>query len=190
MSRINTTPVARITRSVALADFDISTSEHRVEGLAIPFDRPQRVSDDGVTWYDEEFDPDAFSRQLLQQANIGRVRFVVEHRDPELWIGKGIDLKRSREGLVAAFRVDQTPITEAWLWKISDGQLPGLSVEASIYRTEARRGVQRRMEAWLRHVAAVTDPAYIDARVTAVRSEKRPVSARREFWAQKLAAQR
>ena len=60
MTRINASPLGRITRSVARSDLDISTSQHLVEGMVVPFDRPERVSDDGRTWYDEEVAPAAF----------------------------------------------------------------------------------------------------------------------------------
>lgn len=183
MTKLSTTSIARVRR--AMTDFDVNTSQHLVEGIAVPFDTLTRVSDDGVEWYLEEWARRAFDRQLKHEANIGRVKFVALH-DEGLWIGKSLALRASAEGLVGAWKVDRTTVAEAWLYKIADGQLPGLSIQARIYRDERPRpGHRRRTEAWLEHVSGVEVPAFAGALVTAVRASAKQASrvARRDHWA-------
>lgn len=185
--------VATVQRSVALAEFDVRAAKREIEGLAVPYNRPTRVSDDGGrSWYSEAFAPGVFDRHTLNSpANIGRVRLNWTHDEQfELlsWIGRALELRESAEGLVGVYRVDDSPFGDAALAKVADRQVGGMSISAKIFAESRARadGVVWRTRAALRHVALVEQPAYVEAAVTAVRERPAEQSRKVDVWRSRL----
>lgn len=144
-----------------------------VEGLAVPYDRPQRVSDDGVTFYREGFTAGAFTRDV---AKGGRwVNLMLGHAgdDGDRFLGRAMGLAESSDGLVATFRLDRThPQAEA----ARSGELTGWSVSARVYRSRTEGPADNRM-VWrelcgLSHVAATASPQYAGAGVMVAREHR------------------
>lgn len=140
-----------------------------VYGRAVPFDVPQRVTDDGIEYYLEEFDPGSFYRDV---AKGGRwVNLMVGHKgdDGDRFLGRAQRLIGELDGLYAEVRLNRDhPQAEA----ARAGELTGWSVGARVYRTTIQpNGTRRRMQCGLNHIAATGSPQYAGAGVLAYRSE-------------------
>ena len=85
-----------------------------VYGRAVPYGIEQRVSDDGRTFYVEEFAHGAYSRDV---AKGGRwVNLMVGHAgdDGDRYLGRCVELTEQPDGAYAAFRLDRShPLAEA-----------------------------------------------------------------------------
>ena len=106
-----------------------------VEGLAVPYDVPQQVSDDGgATTYWEAFTHGAYSRDA---AKGGRwVNLMVGHHgdDGDRYLGRCVAIREERAGLVCAFRLDRShPLAD----EARAGELRGWSVSSRVYRSRA-----------------------------------------------------
>lgn len=159
------------------SDLETRTSQRIVVGRAIPYGQAEVVSDDGLTTYEEEWAHGVF-RQALLPANTGRVKLNYTHNDDtdlRYWIGRTLMLDERPDGLYGEWKVDDSPIGDAVLAKVRDGQLPGLSVSAVIVENVMRGGVKVRTKAALRHVALVEQAAFSNALVTAVRERQMPL---------------
>lgn len=150
-----------------------------VDGLAVPYDREQDVSDDGgVTTYVESFTFGAFARDVVKG---GRwVNLMIGHAgdDGDRYLGRCVALSEQDDGLHASFRLDRSnPNAEA----ARAGELTGWSVSARVYRS---RSVQRadgrrlviREVCGLSHIAATPQPQYVGAGVTVARDHELIVS--------------
>lgn len=145
-----------------------------VDGLAVPYDREQDVSDDGgVTTYVESFVRGAFQRDCVKG---GRwVNLMIGHSgdDGDRFLGRCVGLAEERDGLHASFRLDRSnPSAEA----ARAGELTGWSVSARVYRSQSverngRRIVYREV-CGLSHVAATPRPQYAGAGVTVARDHE------------------
>lgn len=144
-----------------------------VEGLAVPYEREQRVTDDGVTFYLERFARGSFERDV---AKGGRwVNLFLGHKGDEgdRWLGRCVSLREQDDGLYSAFRINRAhPDAEA----ARSGDLTGWSVSARIYRTRERLGgmlpVVIREVCGLSHVAATAMPQYAGAGVLVAREHE------------------
>lgn len=178
----------KIVQRVFRAEFDVHRSQRIIEGRAVPYGVAERVSDDGVTSYLEEWQMGAFARALLP-ANMGRVRFQYTHENEDdlgRWIGRTTRLRELKDGLYGEWKVDESAWGDAVLFKVADGQLPGLSISATPIANTARGEIVLRTKAHLRHVAAVPQGAFSDALVTAVRAAQ-PMHPRADAWRERLA---
>jgi HK97 family phage prohead protease len=146
-----------------------------VEGLAVPYDRLQRVTDDGQAFYREGFTGGAFARDCVKG---GRwVNLMLGHYgdDGDRFLGRCVSLAESADGLVAGFRIDRThPQAEA----ARSGELTGWSVSARVYRSrmeeataDGERVVWREL-CGLSHVAATAAPQYAGAGVLVAREHR------------------
>lgn len=141
-----------------------------VEGLAVPYDVPSRVTDDGETYYREAFTPGSFARDC---AKGGRwVNLMLGHfgDDGDRFLGRCVSLAESPEGLLASFRLDRThPQAEA----ARAGELVKWSVSARVYRSRAEGPPDDRLvyreACGLSHVAATARPQYAGAGVRVAR---------------------
>lgn len=144
-----------------------------VEGLAVPYDRDQRVTDDGVTFYLERFAGGAFNRDVGKG---GRwVNLFVGHKGDEgdRWLGRCVSLREDADGLAAAFRINREhPQAEA----ARSGDLTGWSVSARVYRSRKMLGATLptlvRESCGLSHVAATASPQYEGAGVLVAREHE------------------
>lgn len=144
-----------------------------VEGLAVPYDRQQRVTDDGVTFYLESFQRGAFGRDVTKG---GRwVNLFVGHKGDEgdRWLGRCVALREADDGLYPSFRINRAhPDAEA----ARSGDLTGWSVSAHVYRSRREVGgtmalVVREL-CGLSHVAATMSPQYEGAGVLVAREHE------------------
>lgn len=141
-----------------------------VEGLAVPYGRPQQVSDNGQDYYAEEFRPGAFSRDARAGGRWVNL-FEGHHGDEgERYLGRCVALREDSEGLWSTFRINREhPRAEA----ARSGELTGWSVSARVYRTEhiTRAGlpVTVRVLCGLSHIAATATPQYAGAGVKVAR---------------------
>ncbi|MHA6626889.1 HK97 family phage prohead protease [Pseudonocardia sichuanensis] len=138
-----------------------------VEGIAVPYGRPQRIYDGLV----EQFARGAFATQLSKP---WRVRFTREHAMlGGALIGKAIELRDDAAGLWGAFRVSATPAGDETLTLIQDGVLDELSIGFREGRNRTLPdGTVERTRAHLTEVAVVLAGAYGQkAKVLATRAE-------------------
>lgn len=162
-----------------------------VEGLAVPYDSPTRVSDDGVTFYREVFTPGAFNRDCVKG---GRwVNLMLGHHgdDGDRFLGRCVALAEDSEGLIASFRLDRNhPQAEA----ARAGELVRWSVSARVYRSRAEGPPQDqvvyRESCGLSHVAATATPQYAGAGVRVAREHTMIVAAPETDTAPRRAALR
>jgi HK97 family phage prohead protease len=138
-----------------------------VEGIAVPYGVPHRVTDDGTEFYREGFLPGAFGRDV---AKGGRwVNLMLGHHgdDGDRFLGRCVGLVEEGTGLRCSFRLDRThPQAE----QARAGELTGWSVSARIYRTRTDpEGVVWRELCGLSHVAATPQPQYAGAGVLVAR---------------------
>jgi len=141
-----------------------------VEGIAVPYGVPHRVSDDGTHFYREGFTPGAFGRDV---AKGGRwVNLMLGHHgdDGDRFLGRCVGLGEEPGGLRATFRIDRThPQAEA----ARAGELTGWSVSCRVYRSRNEghgdQEIRWREVCGLSHVAATAAPQYAGAGVLVAR---------------------
>lgn len=147
-----------------------------LEGLAVPYDVEQVVSDDGgATTYIESFAYGAFSRDASNPAQGRWVNLMIGHNgdDGDRFLGGVRELREERDGLHARVRLEpKHPQAEA----ARSGELRGWSVSARVYRsrTSTRRGqtVTVREVCGLSHIAATPRPQYAGAGVLVAREHE------------------
>lgn len=141
-----------------------------VEGIAVPYGVPHRVTDDGSTFYREGFTHGAFGRDV---AKGGRwVNLMLGHHgdDGDRFLGRCVGLAEEPAGLRATFRIDRThPQAEA----ARAGELTKWSVSARVYRSRTE-GADPEWIVWrevcgLSHIAATAQPQYAGAGVLVAR---------------------
>lgn len=145
-----------------------------VTGLAVPYGREQRVSDDGTTHYWEGFMASAFARDV---AKGGRwVNLMLGHHgdDGDRFLGRCVGLVEDSAGLWPSFRLDRShPQAE----QARAGELTGWSVSARVYRSRSEPRADGERTVWrevcgLSHVAATAQPQYAGAGVTVAREHR------------------
>ncbi len=144
-----------------------------VRGLAVPYSSPNRVSDDGAEFYDEEWAPGAFTRDVAKGGLWVNLMLGHAGDDGDRWLGRCVGLEETNEGLFPSFRINRDhPQAE----EARSGELTGWSVGARVYRsrqeTRAGRTVMVRLSAGLNHVAATRSPQYAAAGVLVARDHE------------------
>jgi HK97 family phage prohead protease len=161
---------------------DATTTDGRTVTLrAVPYGKPTIVRDvkDGKPTkpYREGWEKGAF-RKLVRAAH--RVPLVIgdhnQRRNPMSDVGKGLTFVERDDGLIATFRIDETPGGDQALFKIVDGQWTHASVGALVLRNRTEGdpyadGVLWRTQAHLDHVVLTDRPAYAEAEVLSLRDE-------------------
>lgn len=159
-----------ITRAFVAA-LDVEGDGRTIVGRCVPYDTPTAVADPGVGPYTETWRRGVFRSALKDPT---RVHLVWQHDETSIGnrLGHAVSFDDGAGGLDAVFRTVGAPGDQA-LELIRSGMARGLSIRAAIPPTGSRRrpdGTVERVAARLLHVALVTEPAYADAVVTAVRS--------------------
>lgn len=155
-------------------DLSVRGDGRTVYGLAVPFDRPQRVADvtrSGVVQYDEVFRMGSFSRTIAERGE--RVKFLLNHDKNTLPLGRALSLREDPAGLIGEFRVSATRAGDEALELIRDGALDGLSAgfkPDSHVGDPHSGGLVERTSVVLLEVSAVAFPAYDDALIGGVRA--------------------
>lgn len=147
-----------------------------IEGRAVPYDDPIKVSDAGVVpyrEYTETWKPGAFANQIKHRSNVGRVKLNYNH-EPGLaaWIGRTLYLTEHDDGLYGAWQLEGPYLTQLQR-AVTDGTLLGLSIGARPDEdiTSKDGSSVQRLRAWLDHVALCEEPAFPNAQVLASRSK-------------------
>jgi HK97 family phage prohead protease len=139
-----------------------------IVGTVVPFDE---VYDAGQ--FREVFRHGAFTRTLAERG-ASRVKLLRQHDDVNAWpIGVATLLREDPKRLYGEFRLARSSDGDDALDLIRDGILDGLSVGFVPMPSGSRPmrdGTIERTEVALRHVGLVGDPAYMNARVTGIRS--------------------
>jgi HK97 family phage prohead protease len=146
-----------------------------VEGLAVPYDVPHEVSDDGgASTYWEAFAHGAYSRDAAKGGLW--VNLMLGHAGDEgdRYLGRCVGLREERAGLMCTFRINRShPQAE----QARAGELRGWSVSTRVYRSRANvdfagRRVTVRELCGLSHVAATAQPQYSGAGVMVAREHE------------------
>lgn len=170
-----------------MAEFEANEHKRIIEGRAVPYGVSELVADADSPGapYNEMWVHRAFEQQVNTPRTIGRVKFTYNHEDGlDSWIGKTLDLTERADGLYGRWRVDETKAGDTVLYKVLDEQLTGLSIGAIPLENVTLGSMVKRVRARLDHVSLVSEPAFEDAKVLAVRS-KPPVH--RQSAAERLA---
>jgi len=155
-------------RSYAL-DLEIREDENggrTIYGIAVPYDKEQRVSGDTT----EVFRRGAFA-DVIKAAH--RVKLLRNHESKNP-IGRATLLRETDQGLYAEFKVSRTREGDDALELVKDGALDQLSIGFMPIKNRKRTdGVIERLKAHLAEVSLVTFGAYGDlATVNGVRSQE------------------
>lgn len=146
-----------------------------VEGVAVPYGRAQRVSDDGgTTYYREGFAAGAFARDATRGGAWVNLMHSHQGDDGDRYLGRCVGLQDRSYGLWATFRLNRDhPMAEA----ARSGDLTGWSVSAKVYSTREEKDqdgpVLWRERCGLSHVAATPRPQYAGAGVRVNREHRR-----------------
>lgn len=144
-----------------------------VDMRIVPYGVSAEVSDDGRTRYREQWDDNCFDDQLVAGHRL-KVLLNFEHGTGiSNIVGKGVSLRSvPGDGLHGSFRMSETQDGDKALELVNDGILDGVSLEA--YPKKSVRtadGVVKRVKAHLHNVALCRRPAFVGARVLAVRDQ-------------------
>jgi HK97 family phage prohead protease len=141
-----------------------------VEGVAVPYGIPHRVSDDGVTYYREGFTHGAFGRDVTKGGRWVNLMLGHSGDDGDRFLGRCVGLAEEPTGLRATFRIDRT---HPQAYAARAGELTGWSVSARVYRSRmvghGEDEVTWREVCGLSHVAATATPQYAGAGVLVAR---------------------
>jgi HK97 family phage prohead protease len=161
-------PVLHRTYQAELTAGDGRTVDVRV----VPYGVSAEVSDDGRTFYREEWAAGAFDDQLVAGHRL-KVLLNFEHqRGISNIVGKGVELRSMPDGLHGTFRMSDTQDGDKALELVNDGILDSVSLEAYAKKSvRTAEGVVRRVKAHLYNVALCRTPAFADAKVLAVRDD-------------------
>lgn len=162
--------MSEILRHDFRGDLEIRGDGRTVVGLAVPYDTPTVIRENGVV-YDEVFRHGAFAQTIEQRAE--RVKFLLNHNRQALPLGRALSLREDAAGLVGEFRVSATRAGDEALELIRDGALDGLSVGFVPVKDRGtpESGFVERLESKLIEVSGVAFPAYEGALIAGVRHE-------------------
>jgi hypothetical protein len=165
-----------------MADLEIRSAEltsvryadRVIELVVVPWESDAMVPHEG-RMIRERFTRGAFAG-LERRAN--RIRVNRDHQ-AERTVGRALTFHDRDEGLIAEVRIAQTALGEETLELANEGALDASAGFLPMPGGESwheRRTLRRITKAWLGHIALTPDPAYLDARVLAVRTAE-PVPA-------------
>ena len=134
-----------------------NTSARTITGQIVPFGEVGHTSIGPVM-----FDSGAFG-----QIDASSVKLLLQH-DGTRPIGKMVDAAATPKGITATFKVANTTAGTDSLLEASDGLREGLSVGAEIIDSIQKKDYLLVLQASLKEVSLVTDPAFDSARVAQV----------------------
>jgi HK97 family phage prohead protease len=149
---------------------DLNVEGRTVDARLIPFGEVARVSDDGVTFYNEEWMPGVVDHQVNAanriHAKYGHSPHVIDV------VGHGIELRRESDGYHVSTAIHRTPQGDTTLELLNGGALPCVSLEARPVKSmRTTSGVVQRIKANLYGFAFCRQGAFAGAQVLAVREE-------------------
>ena len=133
-------------------------------GMAVPYDVVSMLSPfpDG-----EQFARGAFKRTADHLG--GRLPKLFRNHDWDTAIGTAVEMRETDAGLMATWRIADTPAGNAALQEVREGVLDSLSVGFRAIREGKVGRVREVREAHLLEVSLVPMPVYEDARVMSLR---------------------
>lgn len=147
-------------------EFSVDTEKRTITGLAVPYGKI-------AVKYGMKF---RFRKGSLQYNETSRVKHFKDHMTP---VGKALELKDTKGGLVAKLSVGNGPTGDELLQLADEGVYDGLSVGADFNLDPnagdvvlARDGVYDVLRADLREISTTAMPAFDDARVTHVAASR------------------
>jgi HK97 family phage prohead protease len=158
-----------------VTDFELRTAGdgRTLRVLAAPFDRPAHIVD-FLGEYDETIARGAFATTIRERGH--KVRVFTQHDVTKLPIGRPTSLREDAAGLVAELRIARTAAGDDALALVADGVLDGVSI--GFTAVQQRWSPDRRRRTLdvvaLRELSLVSEAAYAEAKVLAVRSARSP----------------
>ena len=157
------------TRTVDLEYLELRDDDdgHHLVGIVAPW---HSTFDAGE--YLETFARTVFDKSIQERGT--RIPLLEQHDRNKHPVGMSLSWENTNDGLVADFRLANTPRADESRQLVLDNMVTGLSVafQPIRNRTETRDGRRhvQRLEARLDHVGLVTASAYSEAKVLAVRA--------------------
>jgi len=140
---------------------------HHLVGIVAPWHSTFDAGD-----YVEQFARTCFDKSIKERGT--RIPLLEQHDRNKHPVGMSLSWENTNDGLVADFRLANTPRADESRQLVLDNMVTGLSVafQPIRNRTETRDGRRhvQRLEARLDHVGLVTASAYSEAKVLAVRA--------------------
>lgn len=152
----------------------LDEDSHTAEGLIVPWGKPAPIIErrgNGFVRYDEQFEPGSLDRAMRVPHRVGL--FYTHDDSLQNRLGYGVDFRSVEEGMHATFRLDKSMYERATDILSTSHQSLSVGFRSILPKplSEMDGALVRRVSVHLDHVAAVTEPAYDDARVLAVREE-------------------
>jgi Escherichia/Staphylococcus phage prohead protease len=166
-------PGERLYRATPV-DLELRGDGRTVVGIAMPFDQPTEIREDGRT-FTELFRRGAFTKTIRERGPQA-VKTFAKHQRASLPIGRASVLREDPTGLYAELRVSKTVAGDEVLSLIDDGALDGLSIGFAPIKDRQVRGGVERLEVALYEVSVVDYPAYVGATIAGVRSDEHRIS--------------
>lgn len=155
-------------------DLELRGDGRTIVGIAMPFDQPAQVRDDGPP-YTEVFRRGAFTKTINERGPRG-VKTFAKHQRASLPIGRASLLREDSAGLYSELRVSKTVVGDEVLSLIADGALDSLSIGFAPIKDRKVNGAVERLEVALHEISVVDYPAYAGAAISGVRSDDRRIS--------------
>lgn len=173
-----------IERALPLADIEINRNGdgRTVTAYVATFSTPYPVVDrDGD--YDENILPQAFNRWLSRPGQLEQITSLYNHGFNafgevsdrfSMPVGKPVEIKPDRRGLLTVTRYANTAHADEVLQLIKDGAITGMSFRGPVFRSTQRNSNGRRTidrnELGLIEYGPTPSPANVSAQIVAVRS--------------------
>jgi HK97 family phage prohead protease len=164
---------ARAKRETRTFQFELRRSDtpdgRTLDGLAAPFDSPTEIRDAFGT-FTEVIRPDSFTRTIAERGD--RVKLLANHDRDQFPLGNIGRLWETGAGLMMSARVSNTTAGNDALELVADDVVRGLSIGFQVVDQTWNADYSSRelTEVKLLEISLVTEPAYADAGVTAVRT--------------------
>ena len=155
-------------RSAQVETDDISADGRTLEGWALRWDQPYKVTDDGREFFFEQWRYRALARTIAHRRNTFEVR--LDHHDGDR-VGL-VEFSEWSDGL--RFRSELEPDQESTIAEVRDGARNGVSVRFRALQVEAlpeRDGLRAEeiIQAKLRELSLTRTPQYADAGIDTIR---------------------
>ncbi|GAS87540.1 HK97 family phage prohead protease [Mycolicibacterium brisbanense] len=151
-----------------------------IHGIAVPYEQITNIrelDDMGrIVEHREKFTYGSFARSIRERGH--KVKLLVGHDERKLPVGRAVDLREDRDGLMAAFEVSDTTAGNDLLTLVREGTVDSFSIGFTPIKERWERDLRIHLEAGLREVSAVTWPAYPGAQIAGVRSQSSVVIPR------------
>lgn len=165
-----TTPEILLRNDAVIAD--VNQRQRLIDLIVVPWDQEADVTWRGEIWH-ESFQRGAFDGI---EDHAGRIRVNREHKYGDT-VGRAVSVDpKSSEGLLSRVKIAKTLRGDDSLELAADDCLSASAgffhKSPSDYVVNRRTQTRRVLRAFLEHIALVESPAYVGARVLAVREEQ------------------